>query len=89
MKILAKALCDDTEFELELELVAGARGLDREIEHPRVQKPGLAVAGYVESIYTYRVQIFGRTELTYLDRLTDQIVERPLVREAPRWRAAS
>lgn len=71
MRILAKALRDDTEFELELELLAGEAGLDREIEHPRVQKPGLAVAGYVEALYPLRLQVFGRTELGYLHDLSD------------------
>jgi hypothetical protein len=42
MKILAKALRDDTQFNMGLELLAGAAGLGRVIDHPRVQKPASA-----------------------------------------------
>jgi HPr kinase/phosphorylase len=71
MRILAKALRDDSEFDLQLELLAGEAGLNREIEHPRVQKPGLAVAGHVAALYALRLQVFGRTELNYLSGLQD------------------
>ena len=69
MKILAKALREDTQFNLGLELLAGAAGLGRVIDHPRVQKPGLALAGFVQSIRPNRLQILGRTEIEYLKTL--------------------
>ncbi|MBN1960380.1 MAG: HPr(Ser) kinase/phosphatase [Deltaproteobacteria bacterium] len=69
MKILTKALRDDTQFNLGLELLAGAAGLGRVIDHPRVQKPGLALAGFVQSIRPNRLQILGRTETEYLKTL--------------------
>lgn len=71
MKILAKALRDDTQFNLMLELVAGGAGLGRVIDHPRVQKPGLALAGFVQSIRPNRLQILGRTEVEYLKTLDE------------------
>jgi HPr kinase/phosphorylase len=69
-RVTAKDLLEDTEHGLELTLLAGSEGSSRKIESPRVQKPGLALAGYVESINPHRVQILGNTELTYLMRLT-------------------
>lgn len=72
MKILAKALGNDTEFNLDLELIAGATGLDREIDIPRVQKQGLALTGYLESIQPHRVQVLGRTEIGYLETLSSK-----------------
>ncbi len=69
MKILAKALRDDAEFDLGLELLAGSAGLSREIDHPRVQKPGLALAGFVQNIRSNRLQVLGRTEIEYLHSL--------------------
>ncbi len=66
MKILTKALHEDTQFNLGIELLAGAAGLSRVIDHPRVQKPGLALAGFVQSIRPNRLQILGRTEIEYL-----------------------
>lgn len=69
MKTLVHALRDDAEFHLELTLLAGAQGLDRQIQHTRVQKPGLALAGLVQTIRPGCVQILGKTEITYLQSL--------------------
>lgn len=49
-----------------LTLHAGARGLDRPIDHPRVQKSGLVLVGHVQGIVPTRVQVLGETELSYL-----------------------
>lgn len=54
---------------LRLELVAGGQGLDRVIEAPRVQKPALALAGYMDQLHSGRVQVFGNAEVGYLQRL--------------------
>ena len=69
MKLLTKSLLDDTDFNLDLKLLAGAAGLSRIITHPRVQKPGLALAGFLESIRPHRIQVLGKTELAYLNKL--------------------
>ena len=76
MQILVKALRDDTQFNLLLELVAGAEGLTRIIDHPRVQKPGLALAGFVQSIRPNRLQVLGRTEIEYLKTLDEKAQQR-------------
>lgn len=55
-----------------IELVAGEDGLDRVIDHPRVQKPGLALAGHTHGVAPTRVQILGETEITYLETLDAQ-----------------
>jgi HPr kinase/phosphorylase len=62
-------LLEDTEFGLELALVAGKDGLDRIISSPRIQKPGLALAGFTEHLHEERVQVFGNTEISYLQTL--------------------
>lgn len=41
-------------------------GLDREISAPRIQKPGLALSGFVRHVYGDRVQVLGLTEIDYL-----------------------
>jgi HPr kinase/phosphorylase len=58
-----------SETGLGVELLAGGAGLDRRITVPRVQKPGLALAGYVQQVHPERVQILGSTELGYLHSL--------------------
>jgi HPr kinase/phosphorylase len=55
--------------ELELELLAGADGLDRHITIPHIQKTGLALAGFDEYLRPGRVLIFGESEVRYLDGL--------------------
>lgn len=55
---------------LDLQVVAGQRGLEeRVIVNPRVQKPGLALAGFVESVRPERAQLLGASEMAYLDTL--------------------
>ena len=69
MKISVKELHEDVQFNLGLALIGGAAGLLRTIEHPRIQKPGLAIAGLVEAIRPGRVQVLGNTEMQYLRSL--------------------
>jgi HPr kinase/phosphorylase len=53
-----------------LETTNGEIGFEREITDKNIHRPGLALAGYVE-LFTYdRVQIFGNTEVRYLNHLT-------------------
>jgi len=56
---------------LKMRLVAGKRGLHRYIDHPRVQNPSLAFAGFLEHLSDYRLQVIGQTELHYLGTRTD------------------
>ena len=55
-----------------MRLVAGDDGRDRTVDHPRVQKPGLALAGHTHGVVPTRVQILGETELTFLDGLSPE-----------------
>jgi HPr kinase/phosphorylase len=50
-------------------LCAGGSGLDRRIDHPRVQKSGLVLVGHTQGVVPTRVQVFGETELSFLDSL--------------------
>ena len=59
-------LTDKAAGELGLSLVAGEDGLDNTINRPRIQKPGLALAGFLEYIHPGRIQILGRSEITFL-----------------------
>jgi HPr kinase/phosphorylase len=55
-----------------LRLVAGEEGRDRPVDHPRVQKPGLALAGHTHGVVPTRLQILGETELTFLEELSPE-----------------
>lgn len=59
-------LFGDELADLRLTILTGENHLDNPVTHPRVQKPGLAFAGYYEYIKPGRVQIVGESELAYL-----------------------
>jgi HPr kinase/phosphorylase len=58
--------------DLSLRVLSGESHLDNRITHPRVQKPGLAFAGYYAYIKPGRVQIVGESETEYLLTLSDE-----------------
>jgi HPr kinase/phosphorylase len=55
---------------LDIELVAGARGLERRITAPHTQKTGLALSGFDAYLRGGRVLVFGGSEVRYLETLT-------------------
>lgn len=63
---------------LSLRLVAGHKGLDRPIDWPRVQKPGLAIAGFTPYVKPNRVQILGESEFAFLKTLPVPVVRERL-----------
>jgi HPr kinase/phosphorylase len=54
---------------LDLELLAGAEGLDRRITIPHTQKTGLALSGFDAYLRDGRVLVFGESEIRYLEAL--------------------
>jgi HPr kinase/phosphorylase len=65
-RITIDELLREAGADLELALRAGSIGLSRTISVPRIQKPGLALAGYQEQLHDERLLILGRTEIEYL-----------------------
>lgn len=63
-------LLDDKGLGVELRLVAGGAGLDRPIDHARIQKSGLGLAGHFHGLVPTRIQILGETEVSYLEGLS-------------------
>ena len=55
---------------LKLTLKGGEEGLDNPISSPRIQKLGLALAGYVDYLHDGRVLLVGQTEIHYLKTLS-------------------
>jgi len=53
--------------DLEMRVVTGEAGMDRAISWGRIQRPGLALAGFIPYIKPGRIQILGESELNYLD----------------------
>jgi HPr kinase/phosphorylase len=58
---------------LEFTVLCGQEHLDNKIINPRVQKPGLAFAGFYRYIRPGRVQIVGESEIDFLNTLDDDV----------------
>src|SRR5205823_3823099 len=58
---------------LRLGFLAGARGAEtRYLRTPRIQKLGLALAGFTHYLHEGRVQIIGQSELQFLGQLSSE-----------------
>ncbi len=64
--------------DLGLEVLAGWDGVERPIRIARIQKPGLALAGYFDQIHRDRVQVLGQTEISYLATLEAEVARQRL-----------
>jgi HPr kinase/phosphorylase len=64
------------EAGLDLRLVTGERGLERPIAQPRLQQPGLALAGFLPQLHPDRVQVLGNSEISYLGTLAPDAARR-------------
>ena len=54
---------------LALHVLAGERGLDRNIEGADVSSPGIALTGFTERFPSGRIQVLGETEIAFLRSL--------------------
>jgi len=65
-----KNFLDDTGIiDLQMRLVAGSAGLDKEIRVAEINRPGLTLAGFYDFFAYDRIQIFGLGECAYLGQL--------------------
>jgi len=68
--LLVADLVREKEGDLQLTLLGGAKGLRREISVSEINRPGLALSGYLDYFPSERVQIMGLGEHTYLSTFT-------------------
>ena len=64
---VGELLTDEGAASLNLVLLSGGDGIDNIVDRPRIQKPGLALAGFLEYVHPGRVQILGRSETSFLN----------------------
>ena len=57
---------------LNLKCIAGRAGLVRELKVPEINRPGLELSGFYENFAFQRIQIFGRGEMAYLEKLAKE-----------------
>ncbi|MBQ0003736.1 MAG: HPr kinase/phosphorylase [Treponema sp.] len=58
--------------EINLRCIAGRKGLNRPITVPDINRPGLALSGFYDAFAYQRVQLFGRGEVAYLNKLESE-----------------
>jgi HPr kinase/phosphorylase len=68
-RLSAASILEDPTLAVRLSLAGGAAGLGRSIDHARIQKSGLALAGHYHGVVPTRVQVLGETEMTFLASL--------------------
>jgi len=71
VSVPVRAVLQHPELRDELVLHAGAKGLERPLTHPRVQKSGLVLVGHTQGVVRTRVQVLGETEISYLESLDE------------------
>jgi len=70
-EVTVRSFYDHSGAALSLELCAGDAGMSNVLRSTRIQKPGLALAGYTRFVHHDRIQILGETELSYLATMSD------------------
>ena len=68
-EITVQRLFEDRCETLQLEILTSDIGLERRVLDSDLSSPGLALAGYTERFASERIQVFGETEIAYLEGL--------------------
>lgn len=69
---MAKVVIQDLLDRFNLELLTGDAGVDREIFMSDISRPGIELTGYFKYYPKDRLQLFGKTELSFLEELTSE-----------------
>lgn len=67
--IQVSRLLDYMTHDLELSAMAGFQGIGRPVLSSDINRPGLAIGGYLEYFANDRVQILGNTEIHYMEKM--------------------
>lgn len=68
---MAKVTATDLKERFQLELLAGEEGLYRAITTSDISRPGIEMAGFFTYYPARRLQLLGRTELSFFQQLED------------------
>ncbi len=63
---VSELLTDEAASALNLMLLSGGDGIENLVDRPRIQKPGLALAGFLEYVHPGRIQVLGKSETSFL-----------------------
>lgn len=68
---MSKVTVKDIIEKFKLELISGEDGIDRPITISDISRPGLEMAGFFDYYPEERLQLLGKTELTFFQRLNE------------------
>ena len=71
-------ILDKMADDLDIEVIAGFQGIGRPVFTSDINRPGLALSGYLEYFANDRVQLLGNTEIHYMEKLPPALLERRL-----------
>ena len=71
--LLIQELEQEKDYPLDLTLMAGRKGIKKEITHSQIQKMGLALTGFIQFIDPERLQVIGNTEMAYFKTLSPDL----------------
>ena len=71
-KLSVSQLYEDLREELKLSILSGESGMGRQINHTHFQKNGLPLAGFLKAVHPDRVQVWGSTEVGFLEDLKEE-----------------
>jgi len=73
MGLRINTLLEELSGRLSLRLVCGEGGLERELAVPDINRPGLALTGFFDYFPAERLQVMGKTELSYWETLSPEL----------------
>lgn len=64
---------EDVQNRFGLEIVAGVEGIERKVLTSDISRPGLEMAGYFDFYPSTRIQLLGKTELSFFNKLGEAV----------------
>ena len=71
--VTVRELAHALDARLDFVVLTGREGLDREIVSIQLQKPGLVLTGAMDTLHSERIQVFGRSEVAFLNDSADHL----------------
>lgn len=68
---MPKVRTKDIYEKFQLELISGEEGINRPITTSDISRPGMEIAGYFEFYPAERIQLLGKTELSFFEELPE------------------
>lgn len=68
---MPKVRTKDIIEKFDLELISGEEGINRPITTSDISRPGIEMAGFFDYYPAERIQLLGKTELTFVEKLSD------------------